>query len=407
MLILNFHALNLHSSVDRTLHELRQQYHVLRPRATIQRVLKPCFICKTRSAQPSPPLMGPLPATRLQSHIPPFTNTGIDYFGPMTVVMFRRNCKRYGVLFTCLDTRAVHIEVAHSLDMESFVNSFSRFVDRRGLPRICYSDNGTNLVAGEQEINRLLSKWSIDDLTRKTSRLKNQPVEWRFIPPIAPHFGGSWERLVQSAKAALRGILCARSVNDEVLSTAIVGAEALLNSRPLTHVSVDPNNMEALTPNHFLMHRSNPGLHLFNPTETTSSSQKRHILAQELITHFWNRWLREYVPNLIERRQWLRPRRNLAVNDLVLVVTPNSPRGTWPIGRVTRVIAGPDGVVRSADVKVTRALPLKRNQSPSNIQVSSHIYNRSVHKLCLLEEDLDNSMFPRTETGPAMSDTTI
>lgn len=250
--------------------------------------------------------MSPLPAARLMTHIPPFTNTGIDYFGPLTVVMFRRTSKRYGVLFTCLDTRAVHIEIAHSLDLESFVNAFSRFIDRRGLPKVCYSDNGTNLVAGEQEINRMLSKWSTDELTRKFGRLTNQLVEWRFSPPIAPHFGGAWERLIQSAKAALRGILHNRAVNDEVLATAIVGAEALLNSRPLTHVSIDPADDEALTPNHFLMLRSHPGLHLDDPPYFPVSNQKRHRLAQELITHFWNRWLREYVPNLIERWRWLR-----------------------------------------------------------------------------------------------------
>lgn len=333
--------------------------------------------------------MSPLPAARLMSHIPPFTNTGIDYFGPLTVVMFRRTSKRYGVLFTCLDTRAVHIEIAHSLDLETFVNAFSRFIDRRGLPKVCYSDNVTNLVAGKQEINYMLSKWSTDELSRKLERLKNQPVEWRFSPPIAPHFGGAWERLIQSAKSALRGILHNRAVNDEVLATAIVGAEALLNSRPLTHVSVNPDDDEALTPNHFPLLRSHPCLHLDNSSSTPVSHQKRHQLAQELITHFWNRWLREYVPNLIERRRWLRSRRNIAVGDLVLVMTPNAPRGTWPLGHITRVITGQDGVVRTAEVKVTKALPLRKNQRPSDVQVSSHLYTRPVHKLCLLEEDVN------------------
>ena len=266
--------------------------------------------------------MGPLPASRLQTHLPAFTNVGIDLFGPFSVVILRRSVKRYGVMFTCLDTRAVHLEVADSLDMDSFINAFSRFADRRGVPQLCYSDNGTNLVAGEQEINRALSRWNEAELVQKIEKLKNQPIEWRFSPPVAPHFGGSWERLIKSAKTALRGILNNRSVTEDVLVTAIVGAEALLNSRPLTHVSVNPNDLEAITPNHFLLLRAHSGCNLDYPPGAKVSSRRRYEQAQELITHFWNRWLREYVPNGIERRKWLRSRRNLAVNDLVLVVTP-------------------------------------------------------------------------------------
>lgn len=332
--------------------------------------------------------MGPLPASRIKTHLPPFTNVRIDFFGPLYVVLLRRSFKRYGVMFTCLDCRAVHLELADSLDMDSFINAFSRFVDRRGLPQLCYSDNGTNLVSGEQEINRALSRWNNEELVKKIEQLKNHPVEWRFSPPVAPHFGGSWERLIKSAKSALRGILNERSVTEDVLLTALVGAEALLNSRPLTHVSVDPDDLEALTPNHFLLLRAHPGCHLDSSSNSKPSSRKRYQQAQEMITHFWNRWLREYIPNLIERRKWLRHRRNIAVNDLVLVVTPNSPRGTWPIGRVTAVTTGPDGVVRSADVKVVRSSPSRKKlpDGSPDPKITTHYYSRSVHKLCLLEE---------------------
>ncbi|XP_045023763.1 uncharacterized protein LOC123468196 [Daphnia magna] len=389
MVITDMHELLIHATTEPTLHALREKYHVLHPRASINRVIRNCFTCKFRRSQPAPPLMGPLPASRLKTHLPPFTNVGIDFFGPLPVVILRRSVKRYGVMFTCLDCRAVHLEVADSLDINSFINAFSRFADRRGLPQLCYSDNGTNLVAGEQEINRILSRWNEADLVRKIEKLKNQPIEWRFSPPVAPHFGGSWERLIKSAKTALRGILNDRSVTEDVLVTAIVGAEALINSRPLTHVSVDPNDFEAITPNHFLLLRAHPGCHLDSSPGSTTSSRRRYEQAQELITHFWNRWLREYVPNLIERRKWLRSRRNLAVNDLVLVVTPNSPRGSWPIGRVFNVHQGPDGVVRSADVKVFRVVPnpSKRGSRPSDVKCTTHLYTRPVHKLCLLEED--------------------
>lgn len=126
--------------------------------------------------------MGPLPAGRLKSHLPQFTNVGIDFFGPSSVVMFRRTVKRHGVMFTCLDCRAVHLEITDSLDLESFVNAFSRFADRRGLPKLCYSDNGTNLVAGEQEINLELSRWKAQELVQKIKKLKINPLTGILAP---------------------------------------------------------------------------------------------------------------------------------------------------------------------------------------------------------------------------------
>jgi hypothetical protein len=85
-------------------------------------------------------------------------------------------------------------------------------------------------------------------------------------------------------------------------------------------------------------------------------------------THFWRRWLQEYLLNITDRRKWLFNKKNLAVDDVVLVVTPNSPRGHWPNGRVTRVVFSPDGVVRSVFVNI-----------------SAGEYRRPVAKLCLLD----------------------
>lgn len=278
-------------------------------------------------------------------------------------------------MFTCLDCRAVHLEVTASMDLDSFLIVFSRFVDRRTLPRICYSDNGTNLVAGEQEIREAQANWNTETLMTK---MANRDVEWRFSPPAAPHFGGSWERLIKSAKSVLKGILHERSVSDEVLVTAMTGVEALLNGRPLTHVTTDPN--------HFIHGRSNPTLHLDHDVSVPISDKRRWLHVQTIFSHFWSRWLKEYVPNLIERRKWLRPRRNIQVDDIVIVVTPNAKRGTWPIGRVIHVITGQDQVVRSAEVKIIRVLlsrSNKKNVSDPPISVTTLV--RPVHKLCLIE----------------------
>ncbi|KZR99161.1 Uncharacterized protein APZ42_005082, partial [Daphnia magna] len=159
-------------------------------------------------------------------------------------------------------------------------------------------------------------------------------------------------------------------------------------ARPLTHVSFDPHDPQPLTPNHFLTGRANPGFHADNADEFGGLTKKRWLESQALITHFWNRWLKEYVPDLIERRKWLRPRRNLAVDDIVLVVMPNMKQGEWPIGRIIRVIPGQDGVVRSAEVKVIRVSPGRKGcKDPSRLRTKTSIFVRSAHKLCLLEAD--------------------
>ena len=160
-----------------------------------------------------------------------------------------------------------------------------------------------------------------------------------------------------------------RAVTDEILVTAAAEAENAINSRPLTYVSVDPEDPEPLTPNHFLIGTSNPTRPLDHPEMRDPPLRKRLVYSQMLADLFWRRWMDEYVPFLIERRKWLKDRRNVKEGDIVLVVDRNTPRGEWPVGRILRPNPSPDGRVRTTLVK-TR----------------SGEYLRPVAKLCLLEE---------------------
>jgi hypothetical protein len=272
---------------------------------------------------------------------------GIDYFGPFNTVVGRRQEKRYGALFTCLSTRAVHLELAHYLTSDSFILAFQRFVGRRGAPSVVYSDNGTNLCAGEKEMRVALEKINTD----VKAEAEQREIEWRFSPPSAPHFGGVWERLVKCCKSSLTHVLNGRTVSDEVLYTAFVEIESLMNGRPLTHISVDPKDPFPLTPNHFLLGGPHPNLPIaiISPKERLTSKSWRR--AQQITNDFWRRWMTEYIPNLTERIKWTRNERALHLNDLVLVADKTNERGTWPVGRVTKLMPGKDGVVRTAVVK--------------------------------------------------------
>ncbi|XP_072933031.1 uncharacterized protein [Epargyreus clarus] len=191
----------------------------------------------------------------------------------------------------------------------------------------------------------------VNELRQKYVIFRLRPTygtSWRFIPPGAPHMGGAWERLVRSVKTALSTTLNEKSPKEEVLQTLLVEAEYCVNARPLTHVSVDPADSEALTPNHFLI-GSSTGLPLTGPCEEADRSVWRK--AQALADQFWGRWVKEYLPTLIPRGQETRASRQLRVGDLVIVVDNTLPRNTWPRGIVERVHEGPDGIIRSADVR--------------------------------------------------------
>jgi len=146
-------------------------------------------------------------------------------------------------------TRAVHLELAFSLNTDSFLNAFYRMVSRRGLPQDMLSDNGTNLVGGYNELLNLVSQLDQGQIQTSTA---NQGINWHFNPPAAPHFSGVHEVMIKAAKRAISSILGNADINDEELMSAIVGAEGLINSRPLTYQSANPADTIPLTPNHFL-----------------------------------------------------------------------------------------------------------------------------------------------------------
>ena len=162
--------------------------------------------------------------------------------------------KRWCCLFTCLTTRAVHIEVVRSLDADSCTAAIVRFISRRGKPKTIVSDNGSNFVGSARELREYIDSWNKSQMGES---LASKGIIWKFNPPSAPHFGGVWDCLVRSCKKAMFAILGSRSLIDETLITTMCLVEQTLNARPLTAVSEDPADLEALTPNHFLLGRSN------------------------------------------------------------------------------------------------------------------------------------------------------
>ncbi|XP_074658647.1 uncharacterized protein LOC141911559 [Tubulanus polymorphus] len=293
--------------------------------------------------------MADLPSERLAIREPPFSCTGVDYFGPFVIKHKRSEVKRYGVIFTCMTSRAVHLEIAHSLETYSCIDAYRRFIARRGPVRSLRSDNGTNLVGTKSELELSLKKLDSDKISYVLEKLG---VKWEFNPPTGSHFGGIWERLIRDVRKVLYGLLKEHPgrLTDESLVTLMCEVECILNKRPLTRQSGDVTDNPPLTPNHLLLGRGIscdvPGLFVKNDLYV----HKRWRSVQYLTDQFWRRWLAEYFPLLQERQKWQSPKRNVQINDVVLLADSGS-RHSWAMGRVIETYPDSIGLVRSVKVK--------------------------------------------------------
>ena len=235
------HLKNHHQGINYLRLKVQQRYAILKLRSTLRSIKSNCVLCRKFRAATIQPIMAHLPKERLAYQSPSFTNTGVDYFGPFYVTV-RRTTEKVGIslhLFDYLTTRAVHVEVVPSMDTSSCVMGVERFVSRRGMPAMIWSDNGTNFIGAAKELRECVEKWNTLNIAVE---LAHKGIKWRFDPPIAPHQGGIWERLVRSSKRVLYTILGTRRLTDEALNTTLCLVQHALNARPLTPVSADPSD---------------------------------------------------------------------------------------------------------------------------------------------------------------------
>ena len=343
-----------HPGTEWTLSLLRAKYWITSARSVIKRVRHGCVICRRLNAPLCTQQMADLPLERLQPEQPPFTFVGLDYFGPFMVKHGRGEAKRYGCVFTCLTTRAIHIEMIKSLETDSFLNGLRRFMARRGHPRKLWSDNGTNFVGACAELRKGVQELRQSDVQLYCSR---KEVEWIFNPPHASHMGGIWERLIRTIRKTMAALLMTfrQRLTDEVLETLLCEVEAIVNSRPITKVTLDTADPTPLTPNHLLLLKEGPD----SPPGSFSKGdmyRRRWKYVQHLANQFWRRWVRNYLPELQKRQKWLNSSKNLKKDDLVLICDENTPRGLWPLGIITEVKESRDGLVRSVKIKTKSSI---------------------------------------------------
>ncbi|XP_069992561.1 uncharacterized protein [Penaeus vannamei] len=359
-----------HCGQNYLLSELRQKFWVVHANAVARSVVRSCMKCRAICARPMTQEMADLPEDRIIPGLPPFTHTGTDCFGPFLIRKGRSNLKRYGIVFTCLTSRAVHIEVMDSMETDSFINALRRFTARRGPVKSIRSDNGTNLVGAEKVLRQELQ---LLDQTAICDTMSTRGISWCFNPPHASHFGGVWERQIRSIRRVLSGICYQQTLTDDSLHTLFCEVEAIINGRPLTRVTDDPDCLQPLTPSMLLNLKGSPGP-VMNTDNKNLYARRRWKQVQYLADLFWKRWSKEYLPLLQERQKWNIKRRVVKKGDIVLALDERLPRGTWPLARVIEVMCDSDGHVRSAKLKTV-----------------SGEYIRPISKMCLLLESEINT----------------
>ncbi|XP_017875370.2 uncharacterized protein LOC108622175 [Ceratina calcarata] len=358
------HQAQLHTGVQNTLYAIRRRYWPIDGRNQVWKALKSCMRCLRAQPPPVEYIMGDLPKARV-TESRPFTHVGVDYCGPFHIKekkhRNRAKIKVYVAVFVCLAIKAVHLELVSDLTSESFIAALRRFIARRGFCKSIHSDNGTNFVGANNNLKELRELIRSDDHNLKVKTfLAEHSIDWNFIPPRTPHFGGLWEAAVKAFKHHLIRVAGTDIFTFEEFNTLIIQIESILNSRPLTPLSSDPNDLLALTPGHFLIGDSLTNLRerdfLHTPSNRLSTWQ--HI--QKIKQHFWNRWHREYLNELTKRSKWIKGDHAIKEGTVVLLREDNLPPMQWPLGRVIKVHPGSDGIIRTVTLK-TVANTLDRN----------------------------------------------
>ena len=355
-----YHDKYKHRHHQTVLNEVRQKFWIPKLRVLLGVIRNRCQKCKNTAAKPSVPEMAPLPEARLAVYTRAFTYVGIDYFGPIMVVQGRATVKRWGVLITCFTTRAVHLEIAHSLDTSSCIMAIRIFVCTRGQPKEFYSDNGTNFHGANNEMRRELeNEFKKLNKARIQEEFTSAEYSWTFNPPASPHMGGVWERMVQSVKKCLDASMTSRYPTDEVLKCLFAEAENIVNSRPLTYVPLDSPDDDILTPNHFLI-GSSSGRKPAGDFGDSDLLRNNWRTAQAMADKFWNKFVLEYIPTIMKRSKWTKPVESIQLNDVVLVVDESLKRNVWPKGLVVELHPDKNGQVRSVKIRTSLGTFLDR-----------------------------------------------
>ena len=391
VILSHYHAISYHQGRTITSANLSQAgFRILKSKTVIASFIKSCVTCRKLRGECQKQQMAELPIDRLE-RIAPFERSGMDVFGPYyiqarrTTRATKATKKVWVLLFTCLYSRAVHLEALHGLDTFAFMMAYRRFTATRGPCYLLRSDQGTNFMGAKNQSEDGLN---LQDLAKE---LNTKDCKWELTPPRASHMAGVWERKVGAVKKVLSAALQlsphANLIWDEFI-TLVKEAEAIVNSTPLAESVVSPDEPHPISPSMLLNQREYPALtQSFTEQELMANGRRRWKRVQVLADRFWDLWKKQYLSELHFRSKWINPSKNLEVGDVVLV-KESSPRPSWPIAIVHKTLPSSDNLVRKV---------ILRFSSKNGPQ--QRFKERSIHDLVLLtptsrENDKDETPGP-------------
>lgn len=336
-----------HYGVAATASKIRSRFWISNLEKMAKSIRYSCVQCRKLDKKLCSQIMGKLPIDRLKP-APAWSSTSLDLFGPFLVkgeVNKRVRMKVYGVLFTCMLTRAVHIDLARDYSTDAFMQVLRRFISLRGCPTKIRSDPGSQLVGAKNDIL---------DHNQMIAYGAKVGFAWEMSPADSPWQNGCAEALIKSTKKAIISVVGEQIMTYSEFQTVLFEIANLECERPIGKQSNDINDGSYLCPNDMLLGRASSRV----PSEQFSESctfKKRHEFIQSMVNAFWVKWNRFYFPTLLIQQKWHTERRNLQVGDIVIIQDNNALRGNWKLGRVSKVFAGSDGKVRRVDVSYKNA----------------------------------------------------
>ena len=351
------HIFLKHAGVSSIMSSLRSSLWKTGIRRLAKSVTKKCVRCQRHDSRACGQPVAPLPELRVKA-APPFTVTGLDFAGPLFCADFPSKMF-YILLFTCAVIRAIHVELTDSMSVFDCMLAIRRFVARRGLPSVLYSDNAKTFVACASELQKVYGHLS---------------PHWKFIIPRSPWWGGWWERLIRSVKSAARKTLGGNYISRCELETTLHEVEVCVNSRPLTYVTDEHDTLVPLSPSHFLIGRSMGYQSQVNTDPSCISAKDLsdgEILRRQTLDKFWTVWSNDYIRNLPCVVKGFSPNCDLEKGDLVLVKEDNLTRLHWPLGVMVDVFPGKDGLIRSVNVKTSKGVITRPIQRLHYLEISS------------------------------------
>lgn len=342
-IILETHKSYCHAGVGFVLIALRKKYWVLKARQTTKKLISRCKRCRRFSAKATVTPTAPLPHDRIKN-AEVFEVVGIDLAGPF---LLKNGKKVWVILYTCAVYRAVHLQVITSISTAEFIKSLHKFVLKFRRPAVIYTDNGTNFK-GTHHLFRGLD-WKLIQEKEKTGE-----IDWVFNAPTAAWWGGWWERLIRTMKDLLRKEVGRAFINQKELHEVLLVVEEVMNNRPLTYVSENPDDLEPLTPAMFLYPLGNINFPEVDYVDG-ENLRGRYKYLKSMQKNLKIRFQKEYIGLLISRYP-KRATRPLKVGELVVVGHDNQKRSLWPLGRILELFPGKDGVARVATVKTANGV---------------------------------------------------